>query len=158
MSEASVNSVHTESDLNSKNVSKNKQSKRDSKSNSESRRDEFDKNDQCDKGRFPGYLNYYTSCLIEAKVLSEFEPEQIDKFNELFESVQRAYSDNELVNRCFRYTRDYVKNNKDSIGDVYAFFNSAFTSNLEKMEGYDERMQKFFEGWKNVLVGVHGKD
>lgn len=120
-----------------------------------------DIHDQCDKGdrcRFPGYLNYYTSCLIEAKVLSEFEPEQIDKFNELFESVQRAYSDNELINRCFRHTRDYVKNNKDSIGDVYAFFHSAFTSNLEKMEGYDERMQKFFEGWKDVLGGVHAKD
>lgn len=121
-------------------------------------KDRDDKDDKGDKGQWPGKLNYYTSCLIDSKILSAYEPYDIDRFNDLFERSYGENDDKELFNRCFRYTRDYVKRNKDKIADIYAFFERAFTENLSKMEGYDERMQDFFKGWNDVLGGIHGKD
>jgi len=121
-------------------------------------KDRDDRADKGDKGQWPGKLNYYTSCLVEAGIVSIYEPLDIDRFNDLFDSSYADNDDKELFNRCFRYTRDYVKRNREKIADIYAFFERAFTDNLSKMEGYDERMQDFFKGWNDVLGHVHGGD
>lgn len=71
-------------------------------------------------------------------------------FNQLFDDVVED-NDIELVKRCFRYTRDYCNKNKDSIYSLYKFFKAAFYENLRKMDGYDERMEKWHNEVEKML-------
>lgn len=142
----SVYKNEVEGELMLHDVDKNEQNK-----NKKKKKKETDKQNKYDKGKFPGTLNYYTACLIDSEILSIYEPLLIDKFNELFKSARTAYPDSALFNKCFGYTRDYVKRNKVSIDDIFAFFKCAFTNNLDQMEGYDERMEKFLNDWKDIL-------
>ena len=94
---------------------------------------------------YPGpKLNYYTKCLIKDKILSIYDDELV-KYNELLEELSSEY-DFELFTRCFNYTRRYMKHNMRNIYDPYNFLRQALDSNLHKMEGYDERMEQWFNG------------
>lgn len=108
-----------------------------------------DKEDKYDKTAYPGYLSYYTKCLIADRIIDIYDI-NIDLYNDLFDNACRSY-ERELVRRCFRYTRDYVRRNKESIWDVYSFFRVSFEDNLSKMEGYDERMEHWHETMQAFL-------
>ena len=64
----------------------------------------------------------------------------------------------ELIERCFRYTRDYVRRNKDGIANVYAFFKAAMNDNVLKMDGYEERMEKYFREWDEYLKSTRSDE
>ena len=98
--------------------------------------------DKYDKRNCPFHLNYWTSCLIEDHLITVYDND-IFLFNEMFENVNDL--DIDLVKRCYRYTRDYCNKNKDSIYNLFKFFRAAFYENLRKMDGYDERMKKWYE-------------
>ena len=56
----------------------------------------------------------------------------------------------------FRYTRDYVRKHKNEIDSIYDYFKVAFESNLNQMDGYEERLanwhqrvQEFFDNLKS---------
>ena len=94
---------------------------------------------------YPGpKLSYYTKCLIKDNIISVFDDE-IEKYNDLLESLS-SENDFELFSRCFNYTRRYMKRNMGDIYDPYNFLRQALDSNLCKMEGYDERMERLFNG------------
>ena len=107
---------------------------------------------------YPGpKLNYYTKCLIKDKILSIYDDELV-KYNELLEELSSEY-DFELFTRCFNYTRRYMKHNMRNIYDPYNFLRQALDSNLHKMEGYDERMEQWFNGgFEEVLNRLCKKD
>lgn len=89
---------------------------------------------------------YNTQCLIHDRIINVYDL-NLFKYNELFEEAASVY-DFELVQRVFRYTRDYVRKHKADIYDIYDFFKKAFNKNLEVMEHYDERLanwQQMFE-------------
>ena len=81
---------------------------------------------------------YNTQCLIHDRIINVYDL-NLFKYNELFEEAASVY-DFELVQRVFRYTRDYVRKHKADIYDIYDFFKKAFNKNLEVMEHYDERL------------------
>ena len=98
--------------------------------------------DKYDKRNCPFHLHYFTSCLIEDHLITVYDND-IFLFNEMFESVNEL--DIDLVKRCYRYTRDYCNKNKANIYNLFKFFRAAFYENLRKMDGYDERMEKWYE-------------
>ena len=98
--------------------------------------------DKYDKRNCPFHLHYFTSCLIEDHLITVYDND-IFLFNEMFESVSDL--DIDLVRRCYRYTRDYCNRNKGNIYNLFKFFKAAFYENLRKMDGYDERMEKWYE-------------
>ena len=98
--------------------------------------------DKYDKRNCPFHLHYFTSCLIEDHFITVYDND-IFLFNEMFENVSDL--DIELVKRCYRYTRDYCNKNKPNIYNLFKFFRAAFYENLRKMDGYDERMEKWYE-------------
>lgn len=112
-----------------------------------------DRSDKYDKGLYPGHLNYFTSCLIEDEIISIYHKD-IERFNKLFKEAEIAYPDFGLRQRVFRYVRDYVQNRREPIDNVFDYFHAAFGVNLEKMEGYDERMREWREECQAVLGGV----
>lgn len=116
-----------------------------------------DKEDKYDRGLYPGRLNYFTSCLIEDGIISIYHKD-IERFNELFDGAERAYGDFSLRQRVFRYVRDHVKNRKEPVDDLFDYFYAAFNGNLEKMEGYDERMRKWREECQAMLNGIRDGD
>ena len=114
---------------------------------------EVNKLNKYDKGLYPGHLNYFTSCLIEDEIISIYHKD-IERFNNLFEEAEIAYPNFELRQRVFRYVRDYVKKRREPIDDPYNYFYIAFSDNLDKMEGYDERMQKWHDECQTILSGI----
>ena len=94
---------------------------------------------------YPGpKLSYYTKCLIKDKIVSVYDDE-IGKYDELLVELS-SEADFELFTRCFNYTRRYMKHNMQNIYDPYNFLRQALDDNLRKMEGYDERMEQWFNG------------
>ncbi len=117
-----------------------------------------DKKDKYDITAFPRYLSYYTRCLISDHIIDIYDID-IERFNDLFDSACKVY-DWKLVQKCFRYTRDYVGKNKEKIWNIYDFFRCAFENNLSHMEGYDERMERWNESMQELLNGLrkNGKE
>lgn len=151
----------------------NFQQKEKEKENKKEKKKRIDKDDKFDKSLlehetevlfkeidrlYPGSkLNYYTKCLIKDKIVSIYD-EEIEKYNDLLEELSREF-DFELFSRCFNYTRRYMKNNIQNIYDPYNFLRQALDSNLQKMEGYDERMEQWFNGgFEEVLNRLCKKD
>ena len=133
------------------NVDDNEQNKNKKKNKNKK---EIDKKDKYDKGKYPGYLHYCTSCLIEDEFLTIYDSD-IPKFNELFDAIYREYGrDFDLFHRCFTYCRDYVNRNKDHIDDKFNYFKVAFSNSMAHMEGYDERMQHWKERMDEILRGL----
>lgn len=126
-------------DINSVSANESTQSK--SKKEKKSKR--IDKLDRFDIGKLPFEPNYYVSCLINDHLLSIYEP-YIQEFNDFMEETISLW-DKELFIRCFRYTRDQVNRSHSEIENMTSYFVISLQNNLEKMEGYDERMQKWCE-------------
>ena len=112
-----------------------------------------DKNDKYDKGNYPGFLDFFTACLIEDKMITIYDP-NIPKYNDFFQDIKESYKDMDLILRCFRYCRDYVKRNIKNIDDRFNYFKTALTNSLAQMEGYDDRMQNWRERIEEILRGV----
>ena len=94
---------------------------------------------------YPGpRLSYYTKCLIKDNIVSIFDDE-IQKYDELLVTLSNE-NDFDLFSRCFNYTRRYMKRNMQDIYDPYNFLRQALDSNLYKMEGYEERLEQWFNG------------
>lgn len=123
-----------------------------SKSKKEKKSKRIDKLDRFDIGKLPFEPNYYVSCLINDHLLSIYEP-YIQEFNDFIEETMALW-DKELFIRCFRYTRDQVNRSHSEIGNMTSYFVISLQSNLEKMEGYDERMQKWCKEVEKYLVGI----
>lgn len=111
-----------------------------------------DKEDKFDKRNCPFHLDYFTSCLINDHLIDVYDI-NIARFVDLFTTLLEE-NDFSLVERCFRYTRDYVRKNKDTIYDLYSFFSAALKENVRKMDGYEERMEKLYEEWSRILAAV----
>ena len=135
-------------DINSVSANESTQSK--SKKEKKSKR--IDKLDRFDIGKLPFEPNYYVSCLINDHLLSIYEP-YIQEFNDFIEETIALW-DKELFVRCFRYTRDQVNRSHSEIENMTSYFVISLQNNLEKMEGYDERMQKWCEDVKNYLQSI----
>ena len=114
-----------------------------SKSKKEKKSKRIDKVDRFDISKLPFEPNYYVSCLVNDHLLSIYEP-YIQEFNDFIEETIALW-DKELFVRCFRYTRDQVNRSHSEIESVTAYFVISLQNNLEKMQGYDERMQKWCE-------------
>lgn len=110
-----------------------------------------DKPDIYDIRNCPFHLNYWTRCLIEDHLIAVYDND-IFLFNQMFDEVTDL--DFELVQRCFRYTRDYCNRNKKDIYRMFSFFRAAFYENLRKMDGYDERMEKWYEETSAYLRAI----
>lgn len=110
-----------------------------------------DKPDIYDIRNCPFHLNYWTRCLIEDHLITVYDND-IFLFNQMFDEVTDL--DFELVQRCFRYTRDYCNRNKKDIYRMFSFFRAAFYENLRKMDGYDERMEKWYEETSTYLRAI----
>ena len=111
-----------------------------------------DKDDRYDKRNCPFHLDYFSSCLIQDHLIDIYDI-NLAKFIDLFTTLldENEFS---LVERCFRYTRDYVRKNKDDIYDLYSFFSSALKENVRKMDGYEERMEKWYEECSRILDSI----
>ena len=131
------------------NVDNNEQNNNNKKKN----KNEINKENKYNKGLYPGRLNYFTSCLIEDEIISIYHKD-IERFNELFDDAERIYPDLILRQRVFRYVRDYVKKRREPVEDLFNYFYVAFNDNLDKMEGYDERMQKWHDECQAILSGI----
>lgn len=131
-------------------IFKQKEKEKESKKEKKKRIDKKDKYDKTVLAKeidelYPGpKLNYYTKCLIKDEIVSVFD-ENIEKINELLVQLS-SENEFELFTRCFKYTRKYMKQNLNNIYDVYNFLRQALDSNLHKMEGYDERIENWFNG------------
>ena len=121
--------------------------------NKKKNKNEINKENKYNKGLYPGRLNYFTSCLIEDEIITIYNKD-IERFNELFDDAERIYSDFSLRQRVFRYVRDYVKKRREPVEDLFNYFYVAFNDNLDKMEGYDERMQKWHDECQAILSGI----
>ncbi len=108
-----------------------------------------DKKDKWDIGSCPFQLDYFTKCLISDRIIDVYDL-KLSELNDFFIELKNAY-DYELVERCFRYTRDYVRKHKEEIMDIVAFFKKAMAENIDKMDGYEERMQKLYDEWEKIL-------
>lgn len=98
--------------------------------------------DKYDIRNCPFHLNYWTTCLINDHLITIYDND-IFLFNQMFDEAGNL--DGDLFKRCFRYTRDYCNKNKKTIHRMFSFFRAAFYENLRKMDGYDERMEKWYE-------------
>ena len=90
-----------------------------------------DKEDKYDKRNVPFPLSYYTKCLIDDHLITIYDVD-LYKFEELFDGAKASY-DFELVQRVFRYTRDYVRKHRHEIADIYDYFKKAFEMNLNQI-------------------------
>lgn len=110
-----------------------------------------DKNDKWDIVNCPFTLDYFTKCLISDHIIDVYDL-KLGELNDFFVELKEAY-DYELVERCFRYTRNYVRRHKDEIHDIVAFFKKAMNENVDKMDGYEERMERLYREWDEILYG-----
>ena len=101
-----------------------------------------DKEDKYDKRNCPFHLDYFTSCLINDHLIDVYHID-IHRFISLFCELLED-NDFSLVERCFRYTRDYCRKHKTEIYDIYSFFAYALKENIRKMDGYEERMENYY--------------
>lgn len=108
-----------------------------------------DKKDKWDIGNCPFKLDYFTKCLISDHIIDVYDL-KLSELNDFFIELKNTY-DYELIERCFRYTRDYVRKHKEEIMDIVAFFEKAMNENVDKMDGYEERMQKLYDEWEKIL-------
>jgi len=115
-----------------------------------------DKEDKYDKRNVPFHLCYYTKCLIDDHLITVYDVD-LYKFEELFEGARQAY-DFELVQKVFRYTRDYVRKHKNEIDSIYDYFKVAFESNLNQMDGYEERLANWHERVKEFFENLKTKN
>ena len=111
-----------------------------------------DKDDRYDKRNCPFHLDYFSSCLIQDHLIDIYDI-NLAKFIDLFITLLDE-NDFSLVERCFRYTRDYVRKNKENIYNLYAFFEAAMKENVRKMDGYEERMEKWYEECSRILNSI----
>ena len=111
-----------------------------------------DISDKYDIRLCPFHLHYKTRCLIEDHLITVYDID-IHRFNEMFTDIDENF-DSALVERCFRYTRYYCLKNKESIYTIFNFFKAAYYENLRKMDGYDERMEKWYEEVDAYLKSV----
>ena len=111
-----------------------------------------DKDDRYDKRNCPFHLDYFSSCLIQDHLIDIYDI-NLAKFIDLFTTLldENEFS---LVERCFRYTRDYVRKNKENIYNLFAFFETAMKENVRKMDGYEERMEKWYEECSRILNSI----
>lgn len=115
-----------------------------------------DKNDRYDIGNVGFELDYFTKCLISDRLIDVYDL-NLHNLNNFFLELKEGF-DYELIERCFRYTRDYVRRNKDGITNVYAFFKAAMNDNVLKMDGYEERMEKYFREWDEYLKSTRSDE
>ena len=115
-----------------------------------------DREDKYDKRNVPFSLCYYTKCLIDDHLITIYDVD-LYKFEELFEGARQAY-DFELIQKVFRYTRDYVRKHKDEIESVYDYFKFAFEKNLNQMDGYEERLANFARNFKEMVENLKMKN
>lgn len=108
-----------------------------------------DKKDKWDIGNCPFQLDYFIKCLISDRIIDVYDL-KLSELNDFFIELKNTY-DYELIERCFRYTRDYVRKHKEEIMDIVAFFKKAMAENVDKMDGYEERMQKLYDEWEKIL-------
>ena len=153
----SVNNNSINVDINEENaddnsIIANKSTQSKSKSNSKSKKKRRDILDRFDKGNLPFPVNYYVSCLIDDHILSIYEP-FLEEFNNFIEETLSLW-DKELFKRCFRYTRDQINRSHSDIDDICSYFVIALENNLEKMEGYDERMEKWSSEVEKYLESI----
>ena len=111
-----------------------------------------DKDDRYDKRNCPFHLDYFSSCLIQDHLIDIYDI-NLAKFIDLFITLLDE-NDFSLVERCFRYTRDYVRKNKENIYNLYAFFEAAMKENVRKMDGYEERREKWYEECSRILNSI----
>ena len=111
-----------------------------------------DKDDRYDKRNCPFHLDYFSSCLINDHLIDIYDI-NLAKYIDLFTTLldENEFS---LVERCFRYTRDYVRKNKENIYNLYSFFETAMKENVRKMDGYEERMEKWYEECSRILNSI----
>ena len=114
------------------------------------------KEDKYDKRNVPFSLSYYTKCLIDDYLISVYDID-LYKFEQLFQDAKRDYKF-ELLQRVFRYTRDYVRKHKHEIVDLYAYFEKAFNKNLNHMDGYEERLDEWYKNMDKWLTELESKD
>ncbi len=119
-----------------------------SKSKKERKRKE-DKEDKYDKRNVPFPLSYYTKCLIDDHLITIYDI-NLYKYEELFDNAKDVY-EFELIQRVFRYTRDYVRKHKHEIADIYDYFKKAFDKNLIQMDGYEERLANWPNYFKEMI-------
>ena len=115
-----------------------------------------DKNDKYDIGNVGFELDYFTKCLISDHLIDVYDL-NLHNLNDFFLELKEGF-DFKLIERCFRYTRDYVRRNKDGIANVYAFFKAAMNDNVLKMDGYEERMEKYFREWDEYLKSTRSEE
>ena len=115
-----------------------------------------DKNDRYDIGNVGFELDYFTKCLISDHLIDVYDL-NLHNLNDFFLELKEGF-DYELIERCFRYTRDYVRRHKDDIANVYAFFRAAMNDNVLKMDGYEERMEKYFREWDEYLKSTRSEE
>ena len=108
-----------------------------------------DKEDKYDKRNVPFPLSYYTKCLIDDHLITIYDI-NLYKFEELFDEARECH-EFELVQRVFRYTRDYVRKHKHEIVDIYDYFKKAFEMNLNQMDGYEERLANWPNDFKELI-------
>lgn len=115
-----------------------------------------DKNDRYDIGNVGFELDYFTKCLISDHLIDVYDL-NLHNLNDFFLELKDGF-DYELIERCFRYTRDYVRRHKGDIANVYAFFKTAMNDNVLKMDGYEERMEKYFREWDEYLKSTRSEE
>lgn len=111
-----------------------------------------DEEDKYDKRNCPFHLDYFSSCLINDHLIDVYDI-NLAKYIDLFTTLLDE-NDFSLVVRCFRYTRDYVRKNKENIYNLYSFFETAMKENVRKMDGYEERMEKWYEECSRILDSI----
>lgn len=94
--------------------------------------------------------------MIDDHLISVYDID-LYKFEQLFQDAIRDY-EFELLQRVFRYTRDYVRKHKHEIGDLYAYFEKAFNKNLNHMDGYEERLDEWYKNMDKWLAELENKD
>lgn len=144
-----VDNYSINADNNSIDVCKSTQSK-------SKRKKKEDKEDKYDKRNVPFSLCYYTKCLIDDHLITVYDID-LYKFEQLFQDAKRDY-EFELLQRVFRYTRDYVRKHKNEIADLYAYFEKAFNKNLNHMDGYEERLDEWYKNMDELLNGFKANE
>ena len=101
-------------------------------------------------------LKIFYKCLIDDHLITVYDID-LYKFEQLFQDAKRDY-EFELLQRVFRYTRDYVRKHKNEIADLYAYFEKAFNKNLNHMDGYEERLDEWYKNMDELFNGFKANE